>query len=148
MRIYYECELCEDASGWSAVLPDGFGKAVHAPSREKAAQKAASSLKAGVMRRLLCGEPVPQPEHLEAPSCEGGMLLAVVADVDTDGLRVTASEAADILGVSNARVTQLLDSGKLVGYREGRDSYVTLPSIRRRLEGAASQPGSGAPADI
>lgn len=141
MRIYYECELCEDASGWSVILPEGFGRTVHAESREKAGQRAAELLQAGVMRRLLKDEPVPKPKYLAGPTCEGGRLLAVVADVDVECLRVTATEAADILGLTNARVTQLLESGKLVGYREGRNSYVTLGSVRSRLHGAKGRRG-------
>lgn len=47
-----------------------------------------------------------------------------------------------MLGVSAARVTHMLDSGILQGYRRGRRTYVTVDSIERRIE---SNPGSGRP---
>lgn len=137
VRIYYECELCEEPGGWCVVLPDGFGSVVRAASREKVGQKAVDSLKAGVLRRLLTGEPVPEPTYVTEPLRDGSRVLAVTAEVDMQGFRVTATEAADILGLSNARVTQLLEDGKLIGYREGRNSYVTLDSVKRRLVAAA-----------
>ena len=117
-------------------LPDGFGNVVRDASREKVGQKAVDSLKAGVLRCLLIGEPVPEPTYVTEPLRDGSRVLAVTAEVDMQGFRVTATEAADILGLSNARVTQLLEDGKLVGYREGRNSYVTLDSVKRRLANA------------
>lgn len=139
MRIYYECELREEPGGWCVVLPDGFGNAVRDASREKVGRKAIDSLKAGVLRCLLVGEPVPEPTYMTEPCRDGSRVLAVTAEIDMQGFRVTAAEAADILGLSNARVTQLLETGKLTGYREGRNSYVTLDSVRRRLTGTKDQ---------
>ena len=47
-----------------------------------------------------------------------------------------------MLGVSAGRVTLILDSGILQGYRRGRRTYVTVESIEGR---AATHPGTGRP---
>ena len=47
-----------------------------------------------------------------------------------------------MLGVSTGRVTLMLDSGILQGYRRGRGTYVSVESIERR---AATHPGIGRP---
>ena len=45
-----------------------------------------------------------------------------------------------MLGVSAGRITLMLDSGILQGYRRGRGTYVPVESIERR---AATHPGMG-----
>jgi excisionase family DNA binding protein len=46
---------------------------------------------------------------------------------------VSAAEAARMLGVSRARVTNMIASGILDAYREGRNTFVSIESIERRL---------------
>ena len=58
------------------------------------------------------------------------------------GKTVSAAEALRMLGVSAGRVTHLLDSDNLQGYRRGRRTYVTVESIEKR---AASHPSAGRP---
>ena len=55
---------------------------------------------------------------------------------------VTASEAAELLGVSRARVSQMLKSGLLMGSRKGRDSFITRYSVDARLR---EKPKAGRP---
>ena len=45
---------------------------------------------------------------------------------------VSVPEAANILGVGQQRVRQLLDRGKLSGKRVGRDWVVSRESVERR----------------
>ena len=58
------------------------------------------------------------------------------------GKTVSAAKASRMLGVSAGRVTHMLDSGILQGYRRRRRTYVTVESIERR---AATHPGMGRP---
>ena len=58
------------------------------------------------------------------------------------GKTVSAAEALRMLGVSAGRVTLMLDSGILQGYRRGRRTYVTVEFIEKR---AASHPSAGRP---
>lgn len=55
---------------------------------------------------------------------------------------VTASEAAEMLGVSTARVAQLCRDGSLNSWRVGSARMVSRDSIRRRL---IAKPGAGRP---
>lgn len=55
---------------------------------------------------------------------------------------VSVAEASRVLGVSAGRVTHMLDSGILQGYRRGRRTCVTVESIEKR---AASHPSAGRP---
>ena len=67
------------------------------------------------------GDPVPSP---------------TVREVDDSyivrGETVSAAEASRMLGVSAGRVTHMLDSGILQGYRRGRRTFVTVESIESR----------------
>ena len=47
---------------------------------------------------------------------------------------LSTSQAADRLGVTHARVQQLIDSGKLHAIKVGRSWVVPLPSVLDRLE--------------
>ena len=69
------------------------------------------------------------------------LLVAVEASLDTVPA-VTASEAAELLGVSRARVSQMLKSGLLMGFRKGRDSFITRYSVDARLR---EKPKAGRP---
>lgn len=70
------------------------------------------------------------------------VFFEVDADYIVEGETVSAAEASRLLGVSPGRVTHMLDSGILKGYRRGRRTYVTIDSINDRI---ASNPGSDRP---
>ena len=58
--------------------------------------------------------------------------------------RISVSEAARMLGITNVRVHQLLDSGKLLGLDinlggERRKRYVNLDSLVKRLGDEAAR---------
>lgn len=59
-----------------------------------------------------------------------------------EGETVSAAGAARGLSVSPGRITHMLDSGILTGYRKGRRTYVTVESIAARL---TDTPRSGRP---
>jgi excisionase family DNA binding protein len=48
---------------------------------------------------------------------------------------VSATEAAELLGVSRMRVNQLLNDGKLDGFRVGKTWTVYRDSVERRISG-------------
>lgn len=71
-----------------------------------------------------------------APSTEG------VSDSAAMSARNGRHPAARRLSVSPGRITHMLDSGILTGYRKGRRTYVTVESIAARL---TDTPRSGRP---
>ncbi len=102
---------------------------------QEAAEMAIDAAMTYVAALLKDGLAVPGPQWRE-PS-EGEIALAVAFSTDEDyvveGEVVSAAEASRRLGVTPARVTHMLGSGILKGYRRGRQTYVTVASIAARL---------------
>lgn len=80
------------------------------------------------------GRELPKPTYGHKPR-QGGfnMLVQVSAGRETVP-KVRASQAARRLGVSRGRVTQLVASGGLEGWNEGRNTWVTVDSLDARLQ--------------
>lgn len=51
-----------------------------------------------------------------------------------DDMEDAAKMAASMLGVSDARVRQMVCSGQLASKKRGRDNYVYLWSVKERLD--------------
>lgn len=73
--------------------------------------------------------------------CETVVTLAVSVEL-SDVPAVTASEAAEMLGVSTARVARLCRDGSLNSWRVGSARTVSRDSIKCRL---VAKPGAGRP---
>lgn len=73
--------------------------------------------------------------------CETVVTLAVSVEL-SDVPAATASETAEMLGVSTARVAQLCRDGSLNSWRIGSARMVSRDSIRCRL---VAKPGAGRP---
>lgn len=77
-----------------------------------------------------------KPEH-------GGIVIAVAVDFELSRVdAVSAAEAARILGVSPARVTQMCESGQLASWKDGSRRMVLRESVDTRL---ADKPRAGRP---
>lgn len=72
------------------------------------------------------------------------MIFGVSAGLETIE-KVTATEAARMLGVTQGRVTQMIREARLHGWKEGRNTYVSLDSVRARL---AERPRAGRPRKV
>lgn len=142
-KFIYQIVLTpEEGGGYSVEVPDLPGCFTYGETVEDAAAMAADAAKTYVASLMEHGETVPSPTVREVE----GAALMVFFEVDSSyivsGETVSAAEASRMLGVSAGRVTHMLDSGILQGYRRGRRTYVTVESIERRME---SNPGSGRP---
>ena len=77
-----------------------------------------------------------KPEH-------GGQIIAVAVSRELGDIpAMTASEAARALGVSTARVAQLINAGSLDSWKDGTKRMVSKASVDARIEYA---PKSGRP---
>lgn len=77
-----------------------------------------------------------EPKH-------GGKIIAIAINPDVDEMsKITSAEAARRLGVTPGRVSQMLKSGKLAGYKDGRTTWVMLDSVIARDK---STPSAGRP---
>ena len=63
----------------------------------------------------------------------GGVLGVVSVEATLDSIpKVSASEAARMLAVGRSRITAMLAAGLLDGWRDGRNTWVTLDSVEAR----------------
>lgn len=80
------------------------------------------------------GKSLPKATFGNAPRY-GGTNLVVAMQAGRETVeKVTATEAARLLGVSRGRISQMLKSALLEGWQEGRNTYVTVDSLKCRLD--------------
>lgn len=80
-----------------------------------------------------------EPEH-------GGRIIAVAVSRELGDIpAMTAADAARALGVSTARVSQLINAGLLDSWRDGTRRMVSRASVEARLE---SDPRPGRPREV
>ena len=142
MQYTYEFEFIPGDKS-IVVLPFDFEGATQGDGLKDAAEAAADWLKNEIECRLMLGETIPEASFGNDPSHKNGrvVLVSVMAGLETVDV-VSATEASRRLGVSNARISQMLRSNLLVGYRKGRDTFVSIQSISARL---ADSPKPGRP---
>lgn len=133
-----EFELFE-SEGFVLAFPFDIEGATQGTTFEDAAEMAADWLKGMAEHWLMTGEEPPKPTFGNLPQ-HGGRVILIGVDVSLDAIpSVSASEAASMLGVSRSRITQMLESGALVGWRDGRNTRVTVDSVNARIEERAGQ---------
>lgn len=137
----YEFEIVPSEGGYVAIPYDLEG-ATQADSFDDLCLSVADWLKVTIEDHELRGVPLPRATFGNTPRHGGtNMVFGVTAGRETIE-RVTVTEAARLLGVTPGRVSQMVASSQLEGWREGRNTYVTLDSVRARL---AERPRAGRP---
>lgn len=136
-----EFEVFED-EGWFLALPFGLDGGTQGETFEDACEMAADWLRVVCEHHAMEGSELPAPSFGNEP-VHGGRVVLLGIDAGLDTVRkVTASEAARMLGVTPGRVTQMLGAGRLEGWREGRRTWIALDSVEARL---AETPKAGRP---
>lgn len=133
MRRYTcEFEIFEDEGTWCA-MPLGLDGGTQGDSFEEALENAVEWLQIMAEDAEIWGTGFPKPAFGSETRFGGERVVVSVAAsrkaIDT----VTAAQAARMLGVSRARVSQLVKSRSLEGWVEGRNAYVTRESVVARL---------------
>jgi len=142
MRYTYEFEFYPGEKYLLAV-PFDFEGGTFGDGPKDTAETAADWLIETINDYLLRQKQLPEPTYGNQP-VKGGLVALISVDASRDSIEtVFACDAANMLGVSRARVTQLLNKGLLEGYRNGRTTFITLDSIKARLE---ESPKAGRPA--
>lgn len=100
---------------------------------DDAVEMSADWLQTLALDYLMKGEDVPKPALGNAPRRGGSIVTIAVEATLADVPAITAVEAADLLGVSTARVTQLAKAGQLDSWKVGRTRMVSLESVQLRL---------------
>lgn len=118
MLRVYEFELFED-DGLIMAFPFDFDGGTQGENVAEASEMAADWLKTEVECRLMDGEEMPEATLGHEPE-RGGRILLVAVDAGLETIdAVPAHEAADMLGVSRARVSQASQVGHAVGLSQG-----------------------------
>lgn len=141
MLVINEFEFFEEG-GMVCALPFGREGATQGIDFEDAAAMAADWLYETVKYETINGIKQPktivghQPEH-------GGKVMIVAVDFDINRVdAVTAADAARMLGVSTARVTQMCEKGQLTSWRDGSKRLILRDSVNARLK---EMPKAGRP---
>lgn len=131
MQYTYEFEMWRGEFGWIAE-PYGLPGITQGDDVDDLCESAADLLRETVRDYIMRGEPLPAATFDNAP-VHGGVRLVVSVDAALSDIpRLSAAEAAQALGVSRSRVTAMLSSGLLDGWKEGRNTWVTKASIDAR----------------
>lgn len=141
MFILQEFELFED-EGLTLALPFGIEGGTQGTTFEEAAMMAADWLRGTAERWLMTGQEAPKPTIGNAPRHGGRVLLIGVTAELSSIPSMSAAEAAETLGVTRPRVSQMLATGRLMGWRDGRNTRITVDSVNARL---AERPHAGRP---
>lgn len=130
-----EFEFVTDEDGWILCWPFWPGRVdgTQGEGFDDAVEMAADWMRGMLLDYLARGEVIPKFPMGNAPRRGGGIVtLAVQASIE-DVPAVTAKEAAGLLGVSNARVSQMCKARQLDSWTVGRTRMVSLESIELRL---------------
>lgn len=135
MRFIYEALVMIDFDGsYYAFLPDMPACSARADSYENALYTLADYAEGELSSMLCAGVQPPSPTYGRTGDATYGVATMVLSASDAANYQVmSAIQAADALGVSQARVSQMLKSGILHGYKTGRDSWVYVASVEERL---------------
>lgn len=137
----YEFEVFQ-SEGWWLAVPYDLAGGTQGKTLAELHTMVADWLRLQIEHAEIHGLELPVPSFGNKPRYGGqNVTFSVVAGIETVE-KVSASEAARLLGVSPSRVSQMLESRKLEGWREGRNTYVTVDSVSARLSEA---PKAGRP---
>ncbi|WP_165173474.1 helix-turn-helix domain-containing protein [Adlercreutzia sp. ZJ242] len=145
MQYTYEFEMWRGEAGW-CIAPFGLNGATQGEDVADACESAADWLRETVRDYVMRGQALPPASFGNAPK-RGGVTVVVSVDAAMSEIpRMSAAEAAHALGVTRPRVTAMLASGLLDGWRDGRNTWVTKASVRARLadERKAGRPRAAA----
>lgn len=139
MRYTYPVLVIEDELGGYCTYLNDFDQVTQGDNIAEAIEMGADLLEIMLDDYLQLDKPLPKPTY---PTEHEGLLVAISVDVNTERGLLTTRMAAIELGVSDARVRQMVCSGQLASKKIGRDNYVYLWSIRERQ---ANPPRPGRP---
>lgn len=145
MVYVWEFEFVQEDGYVDAIPCGGFGEGTFGDDLDDAVASAADWLSNVVDDHLMGRRDLPpmdfgfEPEH-------GGRIIAISVSRSLGDIpAMTAADAARELGVSSARVAQLVKSGLLDSWRDGSKRLVSRASVEARLEDA---PKAGRPKQL
>ena len=142
MVYVWEFEFYPSNGYIDAVPCGGWGEGTFGDDLNDAVESAADWLAESVDDHLMGSCELPPMDFGHKPE-HGGQIIAVAVSRELGDIpAMTASEAARALGVSTARVAQLINAGSLDSWKDGTKRMVSKASVDARIEYA---PKSGRP---
>ncbi|MCR4871511.1 MAG: helix-turn-helix domain-containing protein [Atopobiaceae bacterium] len=132
--VICEFEFVEDEGAYLCrpFLP-GCTTCIQGEGYQNAVELSAGWLKATVLESLAHNGTAPRP-MLGHDAREDGQIVTIAVDASLSELpSITGKEAAERLGVSHARISQLCSDGSLDSWTVGRTRMVTEASIELLL---------------
>lgn len=133
-----------ELGGYSVWFPDLPECHTDGDDLDDAANMAAEALELVIESYLDNGRELPAPS-LEATCPKGARELLVSVEVNVENRLVTTREAAKLLGVSDARVRQLILGGSLLARKQAGANLVHLRSVLDRMR---ERPTGGRPRTV
>ena len=136
MRYTYEAVFERGSNdGWYCVsFPDLPFIFTQGKGRYHAVSEAADALEFGLVNLEMDGKPIPKATY--GHTAQDGFVVAISVEPRRRSEvieSITTTEAAELLGVSQSRVRQLILSGQLKAKKSGRDNMVSLASVDELL---------------
>jgi predicted RNase H-like HicB family nuclease len=135
-RMFYVCEFeffDDEEGGVTAFCLNEWGGATFGDSLEDAVESAADWLASMIDDALLNDKQLPPISFGHEPAHNGQVIAVAVTRDLSDIKSMSAADAARTLGVSRARITQLIQAGLLDSWKEGHHCRVTVDSVNARL---------------
>lgn len=134
----------DEEGGYDVEVPALPGCFTYGETYAEAATMALDAMRTYVASLLLHGDTLPSPTFEEPKPGTQAMLACFETEPGdiVEGEVISAAEASRRLGVTPGRITHMLSSGVLTGYRRGRRTYISVESVKQRL---AQTPKPGRP---
>lgn len=132
MTYVCEFEFYESGRFVDAVPLSISGEGTFGEDLDDAIESAADWLSSIVDDHLISGERMPSPSFGHSPEHGGRVIAVAVSRSLSDIPAMTAADAARELGISTARVSQLIRAGLLESWRDGTKRLVTRASVEAR----------------
>lgn len=130
MTYTYEANIKGHDGGWFVTFPDFPGAYSPGETLQEACEGAAESLRLTIAEHIDSGIPLPAPSMAAKPEA---VFCVEVSDYYIARTKcMTVTEAAEELGVTPGRVSQLLSRGQLEARELDGQRLVTIESINRR----------------
>lgn len=137
----YEFEIIKDR-GFYVALPYDLEGATQGEDWDDLCIMITDWLRINLEHFDMHGIEAPKPTYGNKPRYGGKNMLVLVSAGRETVPKMSAKEAAEKLGISPSRVSQLVNGNLLDGWREGRNVWVTIGSVEARLE---EHPHAGRP---
>ena len=134
-RYFYEAILEPREKGWEARVPS-LGIVTQGEDVADAAYMAQDALALRISTLLAEGRDVPERGRFSGECPAGGMTVGILTLAEPGSIfdeTMSVQEAADVLGVTRARIHALVAAGKLRSVKSGNARMISASDVIERF---------------